>query len=45
MWWTTIDPSDTGFDTLRAWVENGTVPDRLEGIATDVGQASSFTCL
>lgn len=35
-----FDPSDTVFDTLRAWVENGTVTDRLEGIATAVGHSN-----
>ncbi|KAJ5684253.1 uncharacterized protein N7477_000598 [Penicillium maclennaniae] len=36
-----FDPSDTVFDTLRAWVENGTVPDTLEGIATAIDHSNS----
>lgn len=38
---TGFDPSDTVFDTLRAWVENGTTPDTLEGIATAIGPSNS----
>ncbi|CAG8021695.1 unnamed protein product [Penicillium olsonii] len=36
-----FDPAETVFDTMRAWVENGTVPDRLEGVAVAVGNTSS----
>lgn len=36
-----FDPSDTVFSTLRAWVENGTVPDTLEGTATAVGSSNT----
>lgn len=32
-----FDPSNAVFATLRAWVENGTVPERLEAIAAAVG--------
>ncbi|KAA8644925.1 hypothetical protein EYZ11_005297 [Aspergillus tanneri] len=34
-----FDPSDTVFGTLRAWVENGTVPDSLEATAKAVGDS------
>lgn len=34
-------PGDTIFATLRAWVENGTVPERLEATATAVGGSNS----
>jgi hypothetical protein len=36
-----FDPAETVFDTMRAWVENGTVPDRLEGVAVAVGNSSA----
>ncbi|KAJ5294878.1 hypothetical protein N7508_009699 [Penicillium antarcticum] len=36
-----FDPSETVFDTMRAWVENGTVPDRLKGLAVAVGNTSA----
>ncbi|KAJ5767343.1 uncharacterized protein N7511_004959 [Penicillium nucicola] len=36
-----FDPAETVFDTMRAWVENGTVPDRLEGLAVAVGNTSA----
>ncbi|PYI11469.1 tannase and feruloyl esterase, partial [Aspergillus sclerotiicarbonarius CBS 121057] len=36
-----FDPSDTVFETLRAWVENGTVPDTLGAIATAVAGSNS----
>ncbi|KAJ5693050.1 hypothetical protein N7462_002473 [Penicillium macrosclerotiorum] len=36
-----FDPSNTIFDTLRAWVENRTVPDRLEAVAAAVGPSNS----
>lgn len=36
-----FDPSDNIFATLRAWVENGTVPEKLEAIAAAVGGSNS----
>ncbi|CAG7955148.1 unnamed protein product [Penicillium salamii] len=36
-----FDPAETVFDTMRAWVENGTVPERLEGVAVAVGNTSA----
>ena len=36
-----FDPAEKVFDTMRAWVENGTVPDRLEGVAVAVGNTSA----
>ncbi|OQE21990.1 hypothetical protein PENSTE_c011G09644 [Penicillium steckii] len=36
-----FDPSQTVFETMRAWVENGTVPDRLEGVAAVVGSSNT----
>lgn len=32
-----FDPAEIVFDTLRAWVENNTVPDLLKGVAVAVG--------
>lgn len=41
---TGFNPGDTIFATLRAWVENGTVPERLEATAAAVrGLNSSAT--
>ncbi|KAJ5600821.1 hypothetical protein N7450_001888 [Penicillium hetheringtonii] len=37
-----FDPSQTVFETMRAWVENGTVPDRLEGVAAVVGSSNTL---
>ena len=34
-----FDPSQTVFGAMRAWVENGTVPDRLEAVASAVGSS------
>ncbi|OOF99186.1 hypothetical protein ASPCADRAFT_204850 [Aspergillus carbonarius ITEM 5010] len=36
-----FDPSGTVFETLRAWVENGTVPDTLGAVATAVAGSNS----
>lgn len=36
-----FDPAETVFDTMRAWVENGTVPDRVKGLAVAVGNSSA----
>ncbi|KAL3460793.1 Tannase/feruloyl esterase [Aspergillus heterothallicus] len=38
-----FDPSDFVFDTLTAWVENGTVPNRLEATATAVKPHNTST--
>ncbi|KAF3020620.1 hypothetical protein E8E14_011564 [Neopestalotiopsis sp. 37M] len=35
-----LDPSGTVFDTLRAWVENGTVPETLPATGPAVGSAN-----
>lgn len=44
-----FNPSDRVFNTLRAWVENGTVPDRLEATSPAVGNDSAtrtaYLCL
>ncbi|KAJ5381142.1 uncharacterized protein N7496_003570 [Penicillium cataractarum] len=36
-----FDPAQTVFGTLQAWVENGTVPDHLEGIAVAVAPSNT----
>ncbi|KAJ5979746.1 hypothetical protein N7481_007044 [Penicillium waksmanii] len=36
-----FDPSQTVFGAMRAWVENGTVPDRLEAVASAVGASDA----
>lgn len=36
-----FDPAETVFGTLKAWVENGTVPDRLEGVAVAVAPSNT----
>jgi len=36
-----FDPSQTVFETMKAWVENGTVPDRLESVAAVVGSSET----
>ncbi|CEJ62173.1 hypothetical protein PMG11_10681 [Penicillium brasilianum] len=36
-----FDPAETVFGTLQAWVENGTVPDRLEGVAVAVAPSNT----
>ncbi|KAF7535667.1 hypothetical protein G7054_g5157 [Neopestalotiopsis clavispora] len=35
-----LDPSGTVFDTLRAWVENGTIPETLPATGPAVGSAN-----
>lgn len=35
-----LDPSSTVFDTLRAWVENGTVPETLRATGPTVGSST-----
>lgn len=36
-----FNPADTVFDTLRAWVENSTVPERLKGVAVAIGDTNA----
>lgn len=36
-----LDPSDTVFDTLRAWVENGTAPETIPASGPAVGTTDS----
>lgn len=36
-----FDPAQTVFGTLQAWVENGTVPDHLEGVAVAVAPSNT----
>ena len=38
-----FDPAQTVFGTLQAWVENGTVPDHLEGVAVAVAPSNTST--
>lgn len=38
-----LDPSGTVFDVLRAWVENGTVPETLPATGPAVGASNTST--
>jgi feruloyl esterase len=40
---TGFDPTETVLGALKAWVENGTVPDRLAGVAVAVAPSDSST--
>lgn len=36
-----LDPTNTVFDALKVWIEEGTVPDRLEAVAVAVGPTNT----
>lgn len=38
-----FDPAETVFGTLKAWVENGTVPEKMEAVAVAVASSNLHT--